>query len=243
MTQYLVGFDRFVALDWANFAMELAANASSDSDGVPQLKEWLSIRIAGKDSIRKTANVLARLWLATDADAMYFRTKALELVPDSSPKDHVLFHWGMAVLMFPFFRDTCIQIGRLGALQTTITRKAIRARILEKYSNQSTIPRSVDRIFQTLLDWELLTNSGEHGYSIASHASANTNAKKWLLEAAVFSSSNRRAAINGLYRLPELFPFELNGEVRPLLQGLANVRIERDGSEIEYAAWEGGRSR
>ncbi len=61
MTQYLVGFDRFVALEWANFAMELAANSDSKSVKISCLKDWLSLSISGKDSGWNQTQILSIL--------------------------------------------------------------------------------------------------------------------------------------------------------------------------------------
>lgn len=237
MTQYLVGFDRFVALEWANFAMELASNSDNNSVKISRLKDWLSLNISGKDSVRKTANVLARLWLDPNTDIDYFRGEAVRLALDSKRSDYIFFHWGMALLVFPFFRESCIQIGRLSALQTIINRQAIHSRVAEKYSNQGTIPRSIDRIFQTLIDWKLLVKIKQQEYAISPHKSADTNVKKWLLEAVTFSLPSKRVILNDFYRLPELFPFEINGEVQQIVQNSLHLRLERDGHNSEYIVW------
>ncbi len=71
MSQYLVGFDRFVALDWANYALELSSHSESETAKVSQLKSWLSLRVSGKDAARKTANVLTRLWLAPNPNTLF----------------------------------------------------------------------------------------------------------------------------------------------------------------------------
>jgi hypothetical protein len=143
----------------------------------------------------------------------------------------------MALLVFPFFRESCIQIGRLSALQTIISRQAIHSRVAEKYSNQGTIPRSIDRIFQTLIDWKLLVKIKQQEYAISPHKSADTNVKKWLLEAVTFSLPSKRVILNDFYRLPELFPFEINGEVQQIVQSSLHVRLERDGHNSEYIVW------
>ncbi len=143
----------------------------------------------------------------------------------------------MALLVFPFFRESCIQIGRLSALQTIINRQAIHSRVAEKYSNQGTIPRSIDRIFQTLIDWKLLVKIKQQEYAISPHKSADTNVKKWLLEAVTFSLPSKRVILNDFYRLPELFPFEINGEVQQIVQSSLHVRLERDGHNSEYIVW------
>lgn len=77
--QYLVGFDRFIALDWANFALELSSHSEDETAKLSELKSWLSLRENGKDATRKTANVLTRLWLDNNSNASYFRDEARKL--------------------------------------------------------------------------------------------------------------------------------------------------------------------
>lgn len=237
MAQYLVGFDRFIALEWANFALELSLHAKSDLANVSDLKNWLGLKIPGKDAPRKTANVLTRLWLESNPEIQYFRNKARKVSLDTRKNDYVLFHWGMALLVFPFFRETCIQIGRLAALQSSINRKAIHLRVAEKYSNQGTVPRSVDRIFQTLLDWKLIKKTSQQEYVTVPYGTTDSNVKKWLLEAITFSTPSKRVPLNDFYRLPELFPFEFNGETRQLILDSTQMKIERDGNNSEYVVW------
>jgi hypothetical protein len=237
MSQYLVGFDRFVALDWANFAMELSSTSDTRSVKISRLKDWLSLKISGKDATRKTANVLARLWLEPNTATDYFRSEARRLYLEASKQDYIFFHWGMALLVFPFFRETCIQIGRLSALQTSVNRREIHSRVAEKYSNQGTIPRSVDRIIQTLVDWKLLKKTSRQEYVPCIYESKNAEIKKWLLEVLVHSRPDMRVPINDFYRLPELFPFEFNGEIRQLIQSSLHLRLERDGQNSEYIVW------
>jgi hypothetical protein len=237
VTKYLIGFDRFVALEWANYALEMYSSSESHAVKVSRLKDWLSSRITGEVSIRKTANVLARLWLEPNKDIDHFRLGATNIALDTKRSEYVFFHWGMALLVFPFFGETAVQIGRLSALQNTINRKAIHSRVAEKYSNQGTVPRSIDRILQTFADWKLLVKTGSQEFTISPHTSTDIEIKRWLLEAAIYSLPNKRVILNDFYRLPQLFPFEINGEIRRLVQISQCVRLERDGNNSEYIVW------
>lgn len=237
MTHYLVGFDRFIAIDWANYALELSTHSDDEAAKVSQLKSWLSFRISGKDSIRKTANVLTRLWLDDNADTISFRDDASKLRLDARKTDYVLLHWGMALLTFPFFQDTCTQIGRLFALQPKITRREIQVRMAEKYSNQGTVPRSVDRVLQSLVDWGVLERLSLQELGIKQHKSSDIPLKKWLLETVVFSAPHKRIPLQGFYRMPILFPFEFNGDVGQIVNNSSKVKIERDGNNSEYIVW------
>lgn len=237
MPQYLVGFDRFIALEWANYALELASRRDNNKEKMPLLKNYLSQSITGKDAVRKTANLLTRLWLEPDEKFDQFRKDAYLLAINTRKSDYVFFQWGMMQMVFPLFRETCLQIGRLAALQTGISRQAIKSRVTEKYSNQETVSRSVDNIFQTLIDWGLILKTTKQNYVISSHTSNDLQAKRWLLEAVVYSLPSKRILLSDFYRLPFLFPFEFNGEVQNLVNNSIRVGIERDGNNLEYVCW------
>jgi hypothetical protein len=237
MAEYLVGFDRFVALDWANYAVELSSHSDNDSEKKAQLKSWLSSRVSGRDAIRKTANVLTRLWVDLDPEKKYFRNEAHQIILDAKKEDRVIFHWGMALLVFPFFHETCLQAGRLLSLQSSFTRREIHVRIAEKYSNQGTIPRSIDRILQSLVDWRLLEKASSQNLEARNHKTTDLLVKKWLLEVVVYSAPQRRIPLSSFYKLPELFAFEFNGDVAQIANTSNKVRIERDGGNLEYINW------
>jgi len=237
MSTYLVGFDRFIALDWANYALELSLNSVDKDVPVSQLKTWLSLRVSGNDAIRKTSNVLARIWLDTSEEKKYFRTEAQHMSQFAKKADNVCFHWGMAILTFPFFHEVCFQAGRLLSLQTSFTRQEIHVRMAEKYSNQGTVPRSIDRTLQSLVDWKLLEKVSDRNLSGQHHKTSDLRVKRWLLEVMVYSAQQKRIPLNSFYKLPELFAFEFNGDVAHIVNTSEKVKIERDGGNIEYVSW------
>ena len=237
MPAYLVGFDRFIALDWANYALELSLNSEDKNRSISQLNAWLSLQVSGNEAIRKTSNVLGRIWFDSSEEKSYFKSEAQKITLVAKKNDNVIFHWGMAVLTFPFFHETCSQIGRLLSLQTSFTRQEIHVRMAEKYSNQGTIPRSIDRVLQSLVDWKLLEKVSARNISGQHHKTIDVRVKKWLLEVMVFSAQQKRIPLNSFYKLPELFAFEFNGDVAQIANSSKKVKIERDGGNIEYVSW------
>lgn len=237
MPAYLVGFDRFVALDWANYALELSLTSEDKNRSISQLNAWLSLRVSGSDAIRKTSNVLGRIWFDSGEEKNYFKSEAQKITLVAKKNDNVIFHWGMAVLTFPFFHETCSHIGRLLSLQTSFTRQEIHVRMAEKYSNQGTIPRSIDRVLQSLVDWKLLEKVSARNLTGQNHKTIDVRVKQWLLEVMVFSAQQKRIPLNSFYKLPELFAFEFNGDVAQIANSSKKVKIERDGGNIEYVSW------
>ena len=230
---FLVGFDRFIAFHWAEFALDLAAHSPLPTETqVKALKEYLSAFMTGNDAARKTANVLTRLWLNSYPELMEHRTQALGYYPEADVSDHLLLHWGMSLAVFPLFRDVTIQMGRLFSIQGYFHRKDIHNRLMEKYGNLSTLPRSIDRIIQTLQDWKAIQQQKQGQFQHQSYQCKNQNLEHWLISTTIYATPQKRIALSDLYRMPELFAFELNDDVRLKLS--TSTRIERDGNNLEY---------
>jgi hypothetical protein len=232
--KYRVGFDRFIELEWAKFALEIASLPDSNEEKIRALKARLSTLISGEESVRKTANVLTRLWVEPNSAVKPLAKKAIILSPDLLNDEQVVLHYGIALALFPLFRDTCIQVGRLIQLQGLFHRQEVRQRVMEHYSNQGTIPRSVDRILQTLNNWGITAKGDKTKYYVNRKVIKKQSLQLWLLEAAVYSAPEHRILLNDIFRLPDLFPFDFNGESRNALTLSSGLRIERDGTNHEY---------
>jgi hypothetical protein len=232
--KYRVGFDRFIALEWAKYALEIASLPDSTEEKIKELKVRLSNVISGEDAVRKTANVLTRLWLEPNSEVEPLAQKALILSSELIDDEQVVLHYGIALALFPLFRDTCIQVGRLIQLQGLFHRQEVRQRVMEHYSNQGTIPRSVDRILQTLNNWGITAKGDGTKYYVTRKVIKKQPLQLWLLEAAVYSAPEHRILLNDIFRLPDLFPFDFNGEGRNALSLSSGLRIERDGTNHEY---------
>lgn len=233
--KYLVGFDRFIALEWSEFALELAAHPSMrKQDQVNELKTYLSNYLDGNDAIRKTANVLTRLWLDTNMVFSELRDKAILIHKKGNDLDKVALHWGMSLAVFPLFKDTAVQVGRLCSIQGSFQRNEIHGRLLESYGNLGTLPRSVNRILQSMQNWHTLQKTATKAYTKKHIRITDAEIELWLIEATINSSTHQRILFNDLFRLPELFPYKLNGEIRSLISHSKYIYLERDGNNLEY---------
>jgi len=236
--KYLVGFDRFIDIEWCEFALDLAAHPSMrKQDQIVKLKTYLSNFIDGHDGIRKTANVLTRLWLDTDMILSELKKEAIQIHKKGNSVDNVALHWGMSLAVFPLFKDTAVQVGRLCSIQQYFKRNEIHSRLLENYGNVGTLPRSVDRILQSMINWHILERVDIKKYACKSLTIADAEIEKWLIEVTINSSFHKRILFNDLFRLPELYPYRLNGEIRSLISQSKYIHLERDGNNLEYLSF------
>jgi hypothetical protein len=138
----------------------------------------------------------------------------------------------MALVVFPLFRDVALQMGKLLKLQGLFRRQEIHGRLMEKYSNLSTIPRSIDRIIQSMQNWVAIQQQSDGSFQFIEIRTGNTNLQQWLIAITVCATPQKRILVNDLFRLPELFPFVVQTD--SILQSHLMTRIERDGNNLEY---------
>jgi len=152
----LVGADRFLALEWANYAYELCLSAIDQDSSRKALREYLESQMLGQVSTRKTTDQLYRLWLYSSDPYQTLREMTRSLLKPIDHAQTAVLHLGMAINVFPIYRETVRVIGTLERLADQISTKAISARVIEKFPTTTSIPRTVNRVLQTLDDWHFI---------------------------------------------------------------------------------------
>ena len=231
-----VGFDRYVELVWADYALELAESGGETES----LKSWLNTQIEGKESARKTYNVLCNLWLNSFPETESIREKALNIAQKIQLNDRIVLHWGMALANFELFQHTTSSMGKLLRLQGGFNRKEIKQRMDEVYSNQGTIPRAVSRIIQSICEWNVIKETDKFSYINESKKILRENDLfSWLLQAALNRHKSRSISLLEVFRLPELFPFEFAENGQKLIRESPAFMIIREGMDQEYVVLKG----
>lgn len=198
-------FERFLRYAWAEYALELAARGESPR----LLRPWLLAQGLTGESARRTANILTHLWFPTQKNASLLREEALELLPAIPSAHRLALHWGMALVTFPSFRETVHIMGRLLRLQGSFSKAEVVARILERYSNQSTLKRAVERIFQSLHEWGVIHSADSRYTASAPYTMAGHPLVAWLYRAVLATDLESHWRVEDLLLANELFPFHI----------------------------------
>jgi hypothetical protein len=232
-----IGFDRFVKFSWAERALELAISQKELEAQRSSLKTWLKTEIQGSDAARKTFNVLTRMWLTEYPTTNHLRQEAMKFTSIMSPQERLVLHWGMSTANFRFFQDTAASVGNLLRLQGEFRSSDVCRRISETYSNQGTIPRSVNRLLQTFRDWEVITSKGSNVYIISKRIPVQeTSLVAWLFEVTLNRDRERQYALADLVRLAELFPFDLSNNALIAIHNSSHFNVYRYGTNLEYVS-------
>lgn len=211
----IIGFDRKIQLGWLDATADWAAQGLSVSDIRANLKRLLEGKVAGEGphSARgKTMTVLLHTWVLVPGSLMPLREDGLALLRDRSARGRLALHWGMCVATYPFFRDVVSAAGRLLALQGSVALTHLTRRMTETWGNRSTLPRAVQRIVRSFVDWQVLQETANNGVfepALTILVEKGDAVGPWLLEAGISNCENQAHPFHSLVKATTFFPFTL----------------------------------
>jgi hypothetical protein len=240
VTTRTLGFDRRIELAWVELAATLATSGRPVAETRPEMMARLEGAITGRglgSSRGKTVTILSRIWLQPPAPLRSLRDYAVAHLREVAPEERVAIHWAMTLGAFPFFRDVAAAVGRLLALQSTLSLAQVHARLRDTWGERSTVTRAVPPVVATMAQWGLLARGARAGVyrAIGPAPAIRERALDVLLEALILSEASPALHLEALLSHPAAFPFDLScGAVA--LRSSRRLRIEREGIGAELVA-------
>lgn len=203
-----IGFDRFIALDWAVAALRVRAGTVAPDE----LSALLDSAMLGVEARKKVSTVLNRLWLAPHAELADFANRAVNLYKNQPDTPVVALCWGMAIASYPFFGKVVELVGRLSAIQSDCATAEVHRRMSELYGEREGTRRTTNVVIQTQASWGVIerVETGKRVIRLASIQIEDGALIAWLVEAAL-RSIGKSVSITALPSLPILFPFAFTG--------------------------------
>lgn len=226
-----VGFSQRVRLEWLEQTASYVLAGMTEGEITQSLRDLLLDKVsvggnARRGNREKTITILRRIWLPANDGHEGLRQRALEFLRARRRDEHLVFHWGMAMAVYPFWGSVADAVGRLLALQGTVTTAQTQRRIRERYGERETVARATRRIIRCFADWHVLKQSSSKGsYAPAAPVVLDTEVTAWLIEAVLHSSSARRVLLAAAMNNPALFPFSM--------PSLSCEQLVRSGSGLE----------
>lgn len=224
-----IGFDRFLTLEW----MDLALNVAMTGQSPQNLRDRLAPQISGAESLRKTLNALANLWLMPYPETEQQRRRGIELADDIALEDRIVLHWGMALANFPLFRTTTQAMGRLLRLHGDFLGQEISTRVLEYHGGSNTLVRCVQRILQSVTAWDVVRKESDRYRQATTYTVSNPEIVEWLFETVLCREGENQKVLIDLLRTNELFPFDLTTDAGAILHDSPKFLIFREGLDRE----------
>lgn len=227
-----LGIDRFLAKVWADYSLELFLASDNITKCYELLTLHLKDEITGIDSARKTSNQLKRLWLLENDGKQILRLSAKEIINANGITDYSIFHFGMAINVFPIFFETCNKIGVMTKSNHSVDRKQLISRVSEKYANPSSTPRIVDRVVQTLVNWGFLVQNND-SLALCQFTLDIEEISSWFILSLMSASNVQEAVLADLYSTP--FKLGVNLHIARISinrSKLLNISRDTHGAEV-----------
>ncbi|PWR17939.1 hypothetical protein [Zavarzinia aquatilis] len=228
-----IGFDRFIAPEWATTALKVRARLARPED----LEALLDAAGLGAAARTKTRTVLKRLWLEPRIDLVDYADRGAAIFKAHPDVPVAVVHWGMAVATYPFFGKVAELIGRLSALQGDCASAEIHRRMSETYGEREGTYRMTNMVIQSQAGWGAVarTEKGRRVSRLAPIVIENEELTAWLVEAAL-RYAGKPLAISSLRSQPVLFPFNLKRPLAYLASNSEHLAMRREGANDQLVA-------
>lgn len=164
-----IGFDRRIDIEWLDAAAGRVAAGQSPAD-VREFLWGLLDGVVRGDTVHsargKTLTVLMRIWVAVPPTAERVRAAAIKHICSASSRERLAMHWAMSVACYPFFAEVAAHVGKLLALNGDANLSQIVRRMTETWGDRSTLPRAVQRVIRSMVQWGALREGTEKGVFI-----------------------------------------------------------------------------
>lgn len=236
-----VGFSQRVRVEWLQETALLILAGGSRKDVTESLAERLKDKVsvggvAERGNREKIISILLRTWLPDTSQLNPFRMDGLELLSKGATEQVVVIHWGMVSATYPFWANVGEQVGRLLALQGTVSALQIQRRMRELLGERETVSRATRRVLRSFLDWGVLIDTTTKGTYEKAQPIRIHDPKtiSWILEAILLSRALPKAPFLELAHSHALFPFQLPFlGVEELLRHSSRIERLRHGQDLD----------
>ena len=230
-----IGFDRFLRRAWLDQARDLASAGVDVQRARTQLMASLADEIIGEESRQKTVRRLSQIWLDPTKKLRPLRDDAVQLYRESYRRDAFPLHWGMTMAVYPFFGMAAETMGRLLRLQAEFTTAQVLRRVRASYGERPTVQRAVERVLQSLIEWNVLVRAGQEGIYRQERTWTVTEqaVTTWLLEASLHAAEKKTGQIDILIQTPALFPCLLTRPTGIVAEEHDRLELFRQGLDQE----------
>jgi hypothetical protein len=232
-----IGFDRRLDRAWLDAAAAKAAEGAKPEEFRAHMWTLLEDVVTGtaRNSARgKTVSVLAHVWGTLPPHAVGLRQRACASMALCSPDERLALHWAMMIGTYPVFTDVASAIGRLLALQGSLSLTHLTRRLSSSWGQRSTLSRAAQRIVRSMVQWGVLSDTPQRGHyaRCSSPLSVGRQSGLLLIEALLIDADASSMPVEHLARHPALFPFEWSvssGDLRSAPQFL----VHREGLDSD----------
>ena len=205
-----IGFLNYIRLVWLDATLAHHISSKNIETVKKNLYNLIEKEIQSKEVTRKTIDVLTHTWIRIPSKDRGLREDAMKFYDEISPSKKLLLHWGMLLIRFPFFRDICYYIGLLDSIQKEIPVKKLHQKMVEKWGHRTSMIRALDRVIQSMIEWNVITKSKSFLYVNEPIEIKETDLLLWFLECLFKAENVQTMTYENLISSLTKFPFVIN---------------------------------
>lgn len=203
-----VGLSRKITLQWLNKAVEFREEELTEEEYKSKMNEYLSFEIGSPTNLRKTREILMRLWFyEDDQNITQIRNEALSLIKKHS--DYAMpIHWCMMLATYPVFADLSRLMSKIAEFNDVIILSQLKQKLFDEWGERSTLYHSTDKIIQTIKELGVITANKPGKYTINKHNISNSEIVQFMLHVALKVDGNSYYSFTELNSFDVLYPFD-----------------------------------
>lgn len=203
-----VGFACSIRLQWIKEAIKLLDENLDETTYKQKINEYLAFEIDGPTRLRKTREILMKIWYYDEDSVLSaFRKEALELI-DKDPDCIVPISMCLIYLAYPVVADVCRFMGRIFEYHDEITNATLKQKLYDAWGERGSLEATCRRVTLTLKELGILNDATRTRYTLNKTTINNPKVIAFMLAAAMRIDRNSYYSFNELYEFDLLFPYE-----------------------------------
>ncbi len=225
-----VGLSRNLKIMWLNKAAEMYGEALTEDEYRDRLNEYLSFEIKSDTNLRKTREILMRVWYYEDEAISPIREDAYALIK-KYPEYDIAIHWCMLLAVYPVFADISKLMGRIAEFNDIITLSILKQKLYDEWGERTTLFHSTDKIISTMKDFNVISSNKPGNYTVIKHTISKNDISVFMIHIAMKVDGNTYYSYTDLTMFDVLFPFEYNISKESLMED-EKVVVTNFGGEL-----------
>ena len=229
-----VGLSRKITLKWLNKAHEFFSEGLTEDEFKKQMNDYLSFEIESPTVLRKTREILMRVWFYEDDNYLTLLRRDADDLLKRFPEYDIAIHWCMLLSVYPVFSDICRLFGRISDFTDIITLSQLKQKLYDEWGERSTLHHSTDKIIATMKELDAILSDKPGKYMIKKHTITRSEIALFMAMIAMKVDGNSYYSFSELHDFDLLFPFKYKISKEELMTN-ERLTVSTFGGEVSIS--------
>lgn len=203
----MVGYACNIKAAWMKYARQILADNLSKDEYKAKLNEYLAFEIDSAVRLRKTREILMRIWYYEDERISAIRREALVLI-EKYPDYEVAIGLCLIYIAYPVVGDICKIIGRLLDFQDYFTNGVLKQKLYDEWGERGALEATSRRVTLTLKDMGFINAIARAKYQSEKMYIKNECVAAFIVYIAMKIHGSSYYSLASLNSFNLLFPFQ-----------------------------------